>query len=149
MLIVDILKAEKITAMKKKDSFVKTILTTLIGEIEIIGKNDGNRKTTDEEAIKVIQKFLKGVKDTEVLVLAEIEKTGEDLVEKMTELSKEKKIYEAYLPTLMSEDELSKLISDMIDALPNPNIGMIMGQLKKSGYTYDGKMASKLIREKL
>jgi hypothetical protein len=35
----------------------------------------------------------------------------------------------------------------MIDTLPNPNIGAIMGQLKKSGLAYDGKMASVIIRK--
>jgi len=69
--------------------------------------------------------------------------------EKIAELEEEIEIYNSYLPKLMSENDLSKLISDMIDSLPNPNIGMIMGQLKKSGYAYDGKLASKLIKEKL
>jgi uncharacterized protein YqeY len=135
-MIIDILKAENLTARKIKDKFTSGILTCLIGEIEIVGKNDGNRKTNDSEAIKVITKFKKGAE--EILK-----------AKPSDEVKNEIKIYDTYLPKLMTEDELAKLISDMIDAWTNPNIGMIMSQLKKSGYNYDGKMASSIIRTSL
>jgi len=136
MMIIDTLKAENLTARKNKDKFVSGILTCLIGEIEIVGKNDGNRKTTDAEAVKVIQKFKKGAEEVQKAKPSD-------------EVLNEIKIYDAYLPKLMTEEELTKLISDMIDSLPNPNIGMVMSELKKSGCDYDGKMASAIIRDLL
>jgi hypothetical protein len=108
----------------------------LIGEIEIVGKNNGNRKTTDAEAVKVIQKFKKGAEEVQKAKPSD-------------EVLKEIEIYDTYLPKLMTEQELTELISDMIKSLPNPNIGMLMGQLKKSGKDYDGKMASAIIRDLL
>jgi len=140
MMIIDLIKAENLTARKRKDKFVSGIMTCLIGEIEIVGKNAGNRKTTNEEAVKVIRKFLKGAE--------EVYMNTYDLMKK-DELKKEIEIYNVFLPKLMTKQELTKLISDMIDALPNPNIGMIMGQLKKSGKDYDGKMASGIIKDLL
>jgi len=136
MMIIDVLKAENLTARKNKDKFTAGILTCLIGEIEIVGKNDGNRKTTDKEVVKVIQKFKKGAEEVQKAKPSD-------------EVLNEIKIYDAYLPKLMTEEELTKLISVMIDALPNPNIGMIMGELKKSGRDYDGKIASTIIRDLL
>jgi len=136
MKIIEKIKIAQLEARKNRDKFTANILTCLYSEVSIIGKNAGNRDTTDEECLKCIAKFKKGTE--EVYKLKPSVNVGLEL-----------DIYDAYLPKLMTEQELSKLISDMIDALPNPNIGMIMGQLKKSGYDYDGKMASTLIRDRL
>jgi len=135
-MIIDTIKAENLAARKNKDKFTSGILTCLIGEIEIVGKNNGNRKTTDAEAVKVIQKFKKGAEEVQKAKPSD-------------EVLKEIEIYDTYLPKLMTEQELTELISDMIKSLPNPNIGMLMGQLKKSGKDYDGKMASAIIRDLL
>jgi len=135
-MVIDTIKAENLAARKNKDKFTSGILTCLIGEIEIVGKNNGNRKTTDAEAVKVIQKFKKGAEEVQKAKPSD-------------EVLKEIEIYDTYLPKLMTEQELTELISDMIKSLPNPNIGMLMGQLKKSGKDYDGKMASAIIRDLL
>ena len=146
-MLIDRIKKDRIIAMKEKDGFTKTILTTLIGEIEMVGKNNGNRKTTDDEAVKTIQKFKKNTEFT--IESLQGSHNWQNCQGEVEELIDEVSIYEGYLPKMMSEEDLTKLISDMIDALPNPNIGMIMGQLKKSGYAYDGKTASKIIKEQL
>lgn len=61
-----------------------------------------------------------------------------------TEVMNEIHIYDAYLPKLMSEVELSVLIGNIIKVLEKPNIGFIMKALKESKSQYDGKMASKI-----
>jgi len=142
------IKADNLTARKARDKFTSGILTTLIGEISIIGKNDGNRETTEPEAIKVITKFAKGVKETIEMIT-----DGNDFnhlnavtMEKVNTLDKELKLYETYLPQLMSEDKLRKIITD----LNLNNIGAIMGALNKSYKgKFDGSMASKLAKELL
>jgi len=139
MLIIDILKVENLTARKIKDKFTSGIMTCLIGEIEMVGKNDGNRVTTDAEAIKVITKFKKGA--LEVLKA----KPSEDV-------ENEIKIYDAYLPQLMSKEELQKILQDWMDAnyMDSPSIGGYMGALARVHKgLYDGKMANGLIRELL
>jgi len=143
MSILKKVKKDQLSARKDKNKLKTAIYTSLVSEIAIIGKNQGIEETLDSDSIKVIIKFKKGADET----LKLIKDTASP--EKIAELEEEIEIYNSYLPKLMSENDLSKLISDMIDSLPNPNIGMIMGQLKKSGYAYDGKLASKLIKEKL
>jgi len=129
--MIDTIKKDNLIARKNKDKFTSGILTCLIGEIEMVGKNDGNRKTTDDETVKVIQKFKKGAEEIYKA------KPSEDI-------ENEIKIYNEYLPKLISNEKLSKIISDMIEILEKPNIGLIMKKLKESKFRYDGKIASKI-----
>lgn len=63
MLIVKI-KHDQLVARKNRDQIESTLLTTLIGEADMVGKNNGNRDPFDEEVISVVKKFLKGVNET-------------------------------------------------------------------------------------
>jgi len=135
------LKRDNLEARKNKDKFTAGILTCLIGDIEMVGKNDGNRKTTTPEAIKVIEKFHK------------ITKSNIELAPDNDEFKRELEIYEKYLPKKMSEDELRKEIKDIIEANEfnsMKDIGKVMGLLNTNFYgEYDGKMASTIVRELL
>jgi len=138
MKLIHIIKNEAFTARKNKDKFASKIFSSLVGEIEIVGKNNGNRETTDEEAIKVIQKFVKGVNETKKLTKDK---------EKLEESDLELRIYEAYLPKMMSEDELTTIIKYIVSHDSNSNIGKIMGFLSKQYKgKYDGAMASKIAK---
>lgn len=90
----------------------------------IISKfNRVSKFVTDEQAIDILKKIRKGS--------IEINNTFEvEFIDK-------------YLPKSLSEEELSTLISNYITEGSN-NIGSIMGKLKQSGLTYDGKLASKV-----
>lgn len=150
MTIVDTIKTDKIDAMKAKDKVLKSILTTLLGEVQIVGKNDGNRETTDVEALKVITKFKKGVDETVTLTKD---------ADKLAELEYEGMVYNKYLPTQMNDDELEQAIVKIIDIesrvrtdnpLTKRDMGVIMGKLKAQYEgQYDGKVASKLVGQKL
>lgn len=74
---------------------ITTILTTLLGEISIVGKNDGNRETTDDEAVKIIQKFIKGVDDNK-----QYRKLSDD---ELMELS----LYKAYIPEMIAAETMT------------------------------------------
>ena len=139
------IKKAQLEARKNKDGFRANILTTLYSECSIIGKNAGNRETTDEECIKCITKFKKGVNETLVNLKNKI-----TYPEKIKELNDELSIYEEYLPVQMSEDDLTKVIKDIIDVnsfKSMKDMGSIMKMLKAqySG-TYDGKKASEIIK---
>lgn len=143
------IKQDQLSARKSKDKVTAGILTALIGEVSIVGKNDGNRETTDKEAIKVITKFAKGISETIDLVQkANISK--EDIDAKVDILKNELKIYNSYLPNQLTEDDLTVSIGLFLQTEKEPNIGKVMGYLKSNFEgQYDGKMASKLIRELL
>ena len=49
MTLFSQIKADQLAARKAKDGLKATLLTTLIGELTAIGKNDGNREVTDAE----------------------------------------------------------------------------------------------------
>ena len=127
--------------LKDKNKFKTGILTALIGEISIVGINDGHRETTDAEAIKVIIKFAKGITETLALVKDK---------DKIKELKEELKVYNSYLPVQMTEDDLVATIGLYLQIEQEPNIGKVMGHLKSNfAGQYDGKLASKIIRELL
>lgn len=137
--VLEKIKNDQLQARKNKDSFKASILTTLIGEIVSIGKNAGNRETNEEETLKLISKFKKGVQDTLALI-----KTG-DITRYKTEIE----IYDVYLPNLMTNDELKEVIRKIISE-GSINMGDIMKELKANyAGLYDGKIASSIIKEVL
>lgn len=142
MDLIHVIKAESITARKNKDKFVGGVLNTLIAEIEIVGKNNGNRTSTDAESVKVIQKFKKGTEENLVIM------TKRQNLEKVAELKKEIEIYDAYLPRLMTEDELKAVLLKLDDEFFQPTVGMFMKTMKERyAGLYDGKMALKICKE--
>ena len=135
------IKADNLTARKTKDKVLSSILTLLVSEIDNIGINDGKRDTTEEETIKVLQKFKKNASEN---ALAK-EKLG-GTKDEIKVFNEESLVYESYLPKLMSEDELKTAIEVMVKDGAN-NIGVIMGKLKKEyGGQYDGGMASEIAK---
>jgi len=125
-------------ARKSGEKEKLVLLSTLYGEAIAIGKNNGNRETTDDETLKIISKFIKNNNETIRLTNGSCKLEEENL------------ILSNYLPKQMSEEDLLELIKQFINKHPTNNIGKIMSELK-SNYSglYDGKMASLLIRQEL
>ena len=146
MTLVEQIKIDSLSARKAKSELKATLLTTLYSEVVNVGKNNGNRDTTDTEAVAVIKKFLKGVDET-------LNFLGEKVDPRRDVALVEKAILEAYLPKQMSEYELKIVIADLIDTLPEKNpkqMGVLMKQLKERyDGQYDGQLASKMIKEQL
>jgi len=141
MSILKQIKENQVQARKERDKFKTGVLTALAGEVAVVGKNNGNRETNDTEAIKVITKFAKGVEETINLVKDE---------DKIKELEKELEIYKSYLPKQMTEEELVTKIGIFLQTETNPNMGSVMKYLKENFEgEYNGKMASKIVKELL
>jgi len=122
------------------------ILSTLLAEIQKVGKDKGNRESTDTESIYVIKKFISGI-DEMIIVLTKNGKN--DIVKKLKD---EKLVYEAYLPKQFFKEELEKILHGFIfdDKHNVKNIGIVMKMLKEN-YTglYDGGMASEIAKTML
>ena len=107
----------------------------------MVGKTKRNGETTDEEALTVIRKFKLGVEE-----LAKIKGMTEDFQQELG-------VYESYLPLMMSEQTLSDTIDYYVKELEERSpkqMGKIMAKLKERHMgTYDGALASKLVKEKL
>lgn len=146
MNLLDQIKQDNIAARKAKDAVKSALLTTLVSEIANIGKNDGNRETTDAEATAVVKKFIKGVNET--LKALEFSSDSRVLI-----ANAEKAILESYLPTQLSTDTLTEIINAFVSNMPERSLkqmGAVMKMLKeKYDGQFDGKAANDIIKRQL
>lgn len=139
------LRAEKMAALKSKDTIKNNVVTMLLSGMTYLKKEVG-RELTDEECMGVIQKELKQVKES-----LEMSKGREDAVE---ELQKQIAILEGYLPKQMGEDEVQAKVESIIAQLgvePTvKNKGAIMknvmAELKGKA---DGKLIGRIVDQLL
>lgn len=137
MLLIEKIKSDSLIARKNKLK-ESALLVTLFAESAKIGKDSGNRDTTDSEVISVIKKFIEGARETIRL--------GGNREELEFEIS----ILEKYLPEQLSYDELFAIISKIVEEKSPKNMGVVMGILKTEyANLYDGAIASKIVKELL
>lgn len=146
MSLVEKIKKDSLEARKAKDGLRATLLTTLYSEVVNVGKNNGNRDTTDAEAVAVVKKFMKGADETLSALKATTDPRHETVLA-------EKLVLETYLPKQLSEGELKIVVAGLVGALAEKGpkqMGVLMKQLKEQFEgQYDGQLASKLIKEAL
>ncbi len=138
-MLLDTIKAASLEARKNRDTDKASLLTTLFAEAARVGKDAGNRDTTDEETLRVVRKFLKGV-DESLGLLTQREARERAL--------REKAVLEAFLPKQVSGAELAAAVSDIVASLAEKGpkqVGAVMRQLKdRFAGAYDGKEAKSL-----
>ena len=140
MTLLQQIKKDQVKCRKahiKKDA---ETLTTLYSEAAMIGKNDGNRETTDAEVVQVAKKFIKNIDETLKVCPAD----------KRLGIVAERKLISTYLPKQLTEDELKVIISLIVEE-NGLNLPKDMGQVMKAlseGFSgqYDGKTASDIVR---
>lgn len=129
-------------AYKNKEMNKKTFLGVLKGAIQT---QEGKMvESTDENVLKVVKSFEKGIKET----IEVKRKMGENVDEQIAELS----YLESYLPELMSEDEIRSIVSEMVNREGiNKNEGFLMGLFNKeqNGKGFDNKTLFRIIKENL
>lgn len=149
MTLIETIKKAQIQARKEKNEVSASTLTTLIGEAEMIGKNDGNRQSTDAEVTAVIKKFIKNIDET----AAVLEKAAQPDVARLEKLAQEKVILTAFMPKQLSELELRDIVGSILLTFEDKNpklMGKVLGILKeKYAGQYDGALASKIAKEML
>ena len=144
-MIIEQIKKEQLEARKAKNTIKTNLYTTLLGEIQtaVIGtsnsvstKQDNN--VTDDVVIKVINKFIKNIKET--LSLRPDDFTAN------TELT----LLETFLPQKLSEEELKQIVANLKIAAGAKTggalLGFVMGELKKSyPNLYDSSIVRTLV----
>lgn len=136
MNILEKVKADRLAARKAKETDKVSYLNFIIGEIEKIGKNAGNRETTNDEAITVVKKTLNNVDST---MQANVKDIPFDLI-------REKHYLESLLPAMVGEDVVKAKISELAKA--GGNKGSIMKDLRAEyGATIDMKTAVTFVDE--
>lgn len=144
MTLMAQLKKDALLARKAGDGVRGTLLSTLIGEAEMVGKNAGNRESSDDEVQATIRKFLKNNQEA----LAVIKDA-----DRRAALEQESVILSAYLPPMASEDEVRALIAETVAGLADrspKSMGVVMAALKaRFGTRFDARQANAWVREAL
>jgi uncharacterized protein YqeY len=144
-MLIEQMKKDFMEARKAKNHTLSAFMSTLVSEVEMIGKEVGNPEITDEKTIKIVKKFINNAKDT----ISHGEKAGKDVSASKAEIE----VLNKYLPKQMSEAELKPVIAEIVATLPEKNAkatGKVMAELKtRFGGLYDGKLASQLVKEAL
>ena len=137
------LRADKMNALKTKDTVKNKVITMLLSGITYKQKELG-RELTEQECLDVISKELKQEKEA-----LDMSQGRED---KVAELQAEIAILESYLPKQMSAEEVAAKVSELIAAAgleaTVKNKGMIM-KLFKARIDVDMAMVAKIVNELL
>jgi uncharacterized protein YqeY len=141
MTVIEKLKTESINLRKTRNPIAASI-TFALSEIEKIGKNNGNRETTEDEAIRVIQKIISTIDEN--LKLADESKS--------VQLNYEKTILSSVLPRMASDEEVETFLKNKYAiaqaASDMPNKGVIMKSLREEfGSLVDMKRAGVIVSE--
>lgn len=138
MLLAQV-KAAQLAARRAKDSVTASSLTTLIGEVEMVAKNEC-RTVSDEDVVTVTKKFVKNINET----IKALTDNGQSEGQKMAAVKAEKALYEQFLPKQAGAEEIEQALRANFS--DKPNKGDAMKFLKTHfGGNYDGKMAAQVV----
>lgn len=145
-LLIDIQQAYK-NAMKAKDVPAKEVLNFLLAQI----KNkqiDLGKELSDDDILKVIKKEIKSRQET----IGFLEKAGknEDIAIEQAKI----KILGTYLPEMLSEGALKKIVEEYIARLEITDLqkqrGQLIGAIMKAyGAEVDGALLNQIISSPL
>jgi uncharacterized protein len=148
MSLTEKIASDLINAMKAKDSISLEAIRAAKTAFILARSDKGvNSVLTGEEELKIIQKLVKQRRES-----AEIykEQNRPDLYEKETT---EADILEKYLPAKMSDEEVTKILKDIIDrmgAKSAADMGKVMGMaMKELAGKADGKEISAKVKQLL
>jgi uncharacterized protein YqeY len=139
MMILERIKADLVDAQKRVDSKVVGILRLLMSSLEY-KKIEVRGESLSEDVEQAVLRT-EAKKRREAIEI--YEKAG-DLVRKAQE-EFELKIIEGYLPVLLSEEEVEKVVRKLIAETGKSGgqlIGVVMGQLKGK---VDGSIVAKVV----
>lgn len=137
---------EKQLAARRAGRAEATLYTTLLGEAAMIGKNDGNRETTDAEVVAVVKKFVKNIDDTLRILSNSI---TDALTNQRELLVAERDCLNQFLPQQMSEADLEAFVREQVSK-GAANMGVVMKALKEQrAGQYDGQLASAVVKRVL
>ena len=142
-LLADMKSAMK---AKAKGKLALTVIRMARAHIRQAEIDNGHVELTDDQVIAVLRKEVKQRKET----LAELaDSSRDDLIE---QTNAEIAVLQKYLPAELSEEEIRKVVQEIVDAMDpeQRNMGSMMkaamAQLKGKA---DGKVISAIVRELL
>ena len=145
-MITDSITAQIAKAMKARDEIRLSTLRMLSSALNY-ERIDKQHDLSEEEELVVVKKEAKKRKDA----IEAYEKAG--ATDRVKQEKAELAILEEYLPDQMPDDEVEKLVDDVIrglNASSMSDMGKVIGEvMKRSNGTADGKKVSNIAKEKL
>ncbi len=142
----DKVKSDLLASMKEQDKFKLGVLRMLKSALQMEQINIGH-DLTDEETLTVIRREVKKRNSS----IQEYEKFGK--IDTVQDLKHEVEILESYLPAMLSDEEVKKIIDEVIETFENPDIksmGKIISLVKeKTNGNADMSKVSALVKERL
>ncbi len=137
-------------AMRNKQEQEVSVLRMLMSAIknkEIALRKGGDVSLTEEQIIEVLTSEIKKSKDS---IIAYKQGDRQDLAEKE---KREIKIIEKYLPEQMSDEEIEKVVKEVVDSMGDVGIkdfGKVMGQvMPRVKGKADGGRVSEIVKKVL
>lgn len=124
MSIAEQIKAASITARREKAPSA-VLLVTVLAAIQRIGKDNGNRDTTDDEAIKVLKSFVENAKFTKNALIQR------DASADTSEQDREIAVLQEFIPAQLSEERLRQEIAVALAGVDKPYTPKHMGLVMK------------------
>lgn len=137
-MLIDNIKKEKLIAFKNKDNNKRAVLEIVINKYMIAGyeaKANG-KELSDADLIKIISKTLKELEEEK----ASYEKANR--IDTVNDINAQIEVLSAYLPKLMSEEE----IKNVILSLEDKSVPAVMKHFKTN---YNGKCDMTLVNKVL
>lgn len=142
----DKIKSDLLASMKEQDKFKLGVLRMLKSALQMEQINIGH-DLTDEETLAVIRREVKKRNSS----IQEYERFGK--IDTVQDLKHEVAILESYLPAMLSDEEVEKIINEVIETFENPDIksmGKIISLVKeKTNGNADMSKVSALVKERL
>lgn len=136
-MLIDVLKKDRIQAMKDKETAKKDLLGVLIGDATKEAK-----QPEDAKVVAMVKKFIKNSEET----LAVCVRVGNSIGE--TAARAEINILEAYLPKQLTIEGLRTAVKYAVEFNNATDMGSVMKYLKDNHEgRYDGKLASQMAKE--
>jgi uncharacterized protein YqeY len=133
MSLKEKINVDYMSAFKSKNIVAKNLLSVVKGEIQTIEKNVGVDSLSDDDVVKILNKTVKSLKETQSK--SPSAQTAEELF-----------IIESYLPKQMTGEEILSKIEELISSGAT-STGEIMRGF--SGLPADRKMVSEIYLSKI
>ena len=146
MVLYEKIQSDMYTAMKEGEKEKASTLRTVLAKLKD-KQIDAREPLSEKDEIKVMQTLVKQRKESIDLY----QKGGRSELAEAE--SFELEIINTYLPEMMNEDDVRKLIEEIIEetgALSMADLGKVMPQIMKQGKgLIDGKTAQRIVSELL
>lgn len=128
-MLIDEIKKANMQALKDKDKATRAALSTVINKYMLLNVENKakGKETTDADVISILQKSVKELEEEKNMFVKAARQ------DKIDEMSIQINAVKKYLPEMMSEDEIRKIISGLEDK----SVKSVMAYFKEN---YAGKV---------